>query len=207
MKKAILTNVFALFKFNSVIVCVLLLLWNTCLLAQTETTTKKRPFISAGITLNSIGFPFLSKPNHLGFNVGLDYQLNQSTLNALYLTSSLHFVRFKYWQDLVYLNTGLEYQRKIGKLFFSGTLGINAYLGFPSGKEFEFVAGKYNAINKVYLRFGPDIKLGIGYTNSNFKLGISYGMSLQYPFIKNKVPVLPNGIIAIKYSFKLKLRK
>lgn len=120
----------------------------------------------------------------------------------------LSWYNHKYVNHVFVLSTQAGYRQYIKKFSIEGSLHVGFMQAMLYTEKFSRKDGMWKtAYNPGRAYFIGGAGIGIGY-DAGFKYNtrrffINYDFRLQTPFVKNYVPVLPNGIISLGIQFTL----
>lgn len=152
-----------------------------------------------------------NSPLHPGFTLGTEFKYNQSEKHELLQTVKLGYFYHRYSQHAVQLYTEGAYRLYPIKNFSLGPLlGLGYLHSFPDTQLFELNnAGEY----KRKTNFGKPqamatLSLETGYSINReeaapIRIFLNYQCWIQFPFVKQYVPILPSTALHIGISMPL----
>ncbi len=149
-------------------------------------------------------------PVHPGFSFGTQYQYKLAGKYRLYQTARAGYFYQSHAHHAIQLYSELGYDRLFGNRFsLRGKVGAGYMHFFPISEVFEFKDGEYQVKSnrgRPQLMFtvslGPAISL-INNEKINIKAFVDYQFWLQYPFVNEYIPLLPNSSLHVGTLFYL----
>jgi hypothetical protein len=153
----------------------------------------------------------VSEPLHPGFTIGTAYKYNNSVQHELFQTVKLGYFYHRYSQHAIqfYTETGYRYNTRYG-LDFGPLLGGGYLHSVPATQVFELNnAGEYAkraSIGRPQAMVSTALEVGYStarLTQRPLRFFMTYQFWLQFPFVKQYVPLLPSTALHAGVSFPL----
>lgn len=196
-------------KLKSILLSLLGLLPASGLLAQQD-----RP-LTVALIANATSLP--TRPGeifqsvHPGIMLGTSFRYNKDPKNQLAQTLKIGYIYHQFVHHSVPIFSELEYKRIIGSQFsISGAIGVGYVHLFPATEVFERNdQGEYvkkPAWGRPQLMVST--ALGLGYLlnpggEKPMEIFTRYQFSIQGPFVRQYVPLLPNTALHLGLSYPL----
>lgn len=150
-----------------------------------------------------------NQPLHPGIMVSYEFGWKQKEYSKWFQDASLGFFNHRYVNKAILLVSKAGYRRNLGHISVEASLHAGyMHLLLNTDRLVKNDDGTYTAKQGFGRpQFITGAGLGLGYQLGNRELGrrifLTYDVRLQMPFVKSYVTLLPNGIVALGYQFRI----
>ncbi|MGZ5246806.1 MAG: hypothetical protein ACXWCR_06860 [Flavitalea sp.] len=180
------------------------------------TSAQKNPEISLAFTNNHTAYPFASfsklftGPYHPGVEVGYRFNWKTKSYHDWYQAVNVGYIYHRFLQHAITLYTQTGYRYKLQDRWrFSGALGLGYLHSVPATAVLELNENGGYEKDKGIGRAQVMFQFSVG-TQYQFKIHdkpasvfLDYRQTIQAPFVKSYIPLLPYNSIAIGGTISL----